>query len=710
MKIIEKTTWWLLMGILLTNCSPKTTTPIMNHPASGVEDMNAFRKSAPVSSPAPEINVGDAATFILDNGLQVIVVENHKIPSVSLQFTLKNDPINEYDKVGYVSMSGDLMGRGTTSKTKAEIDEAIDFIGAQLSTYGTGMYASSLTKHLPALLDIMKDVLYHPSMPAEELEKIKKQTLTGLEAGKTDPDAISRNMRASALYGTGHPYGEVQKVEHVNNVTIQDCRAYIETFFAPNNAYLVVVGDITPQEAEKITKEYFGDWKKKVIPDIHLDTVAIPTERHVLFANKKGAVQSVVNIAYPVNLKPGSEDWIAARVMNTVLGGGSSGRLNLNIREDKGFTYGAYSRLNNDPIIGSFNAQASVRNSVTDSTITQFLKEMSSIIHEPVGEEELQTTKNYLTGTFSLSLESPRQVANFALNIIRYNLPKDYYQTYLKKLNAVTPSDIQAVAQKYIRPDAAYVFVVGSKDDVAEKLIPFDADGELTYYNAFGETLKPVESVLPDGVSAESVIADYVNALGGENTLADAKNVHIHMTTAMMGQTLNIDTYIENERKFAMNIGMSGMVIQEQKYDGEKVLSVVQGQKQILTQGPVFDEIKAGAQLVVQRNYISQGYKMKLIGIEEVEGVKSYKLIVESPEGKKSTEFYAIDNGLLIRMVTSPQEGLTVTTNLQDYREVSGIMFPFVTIISGMMPMDIEMKVSEIEVNGAVPEGIFAIE
>jgi zinc protease len=715
MKTLFKISGFLLLGLLMSNCAQKTTAPVVADPMPSKEmtptvGVNDFRKNAPKAGAAPVINIGNSETFVLDNGLQVIVVENHKIPSVSFQITLKNEQVNEYDKVGYVSMAGDLMGRGTATKSKSEVDEAVDFIGASLNTFGSGMYASSLTKHSSVLLDIVTDILYNPAMSEQELDKIKKQTISNLESNKTDPDAMSQNMRAVAIYGADHPYGEIQKIENVENITVEDCKDYVEKFFAPNNAYLVVVGDITPAEAKKTVTKYFGKWEKKKVPVVKNKPVVAPTKTNVLFANKDGAVQSVVNISYPIDLKPGSEDAIKARLMNTILGGGSSSRVNLNIREDKGYTYGAQTSLRRDRLVGNFNAFASVRNTVTDSSIVEFLAEMNRIVNEPVDEKELQMTKNYLTGTFSLALESPRQVANFALNTIRYNLPKDYYQTYLKKLNATTSADIQEMARKYIRPEAALICVVGSKDEVAKSLLPFDDDGEITYYDAYGTVMKYDAVALPADLTPARIIADYLDALGGSAKLKGVKTLRMKMNADLMGQTADIESYQMGGDKFAMAFGMGGMIMQQQVFDGTKVKMSGQGQNQIITEGPMFDEIKSGAKIVAQRDYLTDGTELSVKGIEDVDGVKAYKLSIKSSEGKMSTEFYAVESGLMIRSIRSPQEGQTITTDFLDYKEVSGILFPHVTKVAGLMPMTLEMKVVEIEINGSVPAGTFTIE
>ncbi len=704
----------IFVAALFAQCSKKTTDAATTAVDTGKEMMEAkesFRSMAPEPAAAPQINIGQAESFVLDNGLQVIVVENHKLPQVSFQIALKNDPIKEYDKVGYVSMAGDLMGRGTATMTKAEIDEKIDFIGASMNTYSTGMFASSLTKHTPALLEVMTDVLYNPSFPEEELDKIKKQTLSGLEANKTDPGAIMGNMKSKLLYGADHVYGEVQKPEHVENITIEDNKQYYEKFFIPNNAYLVIVGDVSLDEAKDMSEKYFGSWEKKAFKPVKHKAVEMPTSRNVAFANKDGAVQSVIHVSYPLELKPGTPDVIPASVMNTILGGGFSSRLMQNLREDKAYTYGSRSSLSSDRLVGSFTASANVRNEVTDSSVTEFIYELERIKNNPVEADELQSIKNYMTGSFARSLESPQTIARFALNKFRYNLPDDYYETYLQKLNAVTVADIQAMAQKYIKPESAHILVVGNKDEVAESLAQFDMDGEIDFYDAYGEEIQPIATEVPSDVDASTVIADYINAIGGMAKVKGIKSAKTVMSASVMGQDMQITTQNDNG-KFAMSMGNAQMTFQEQVFDGEKGMVSAMGQKQIMTEGPQLDDMKAQAKIIPQLDYATDGTEIELKGLEDVDGTLAYKVLVTSPAGKKTTEYYAQNSGFLVRSVSvqpGPQGDMTLTTDFMDYKAFDGIYFPSVTKISGMMPIPMELKTESVEINPTIDPATFSI-
>jgi zinc protease len=446
------------------------------------------RTKVPAPGPAPEINIGTGESFELKNGLKVIVVENHKLPRVAFNLILNFEAIEEGDKAGYASMAGDLLRTGTTTRSKAEIDEAVDFIGASLNTSASGIYAASLTKHTDNLLNLMTDILYNPTFPEEELEKLRKQTLSGLASQKDDPGAIASNVRSVVLYGKDHPYGELTTEETVNNISIQDCKDFYNKYFTPEIAYLAIVGDITVKDAKKLVKNHFGQWESKPLQLPAFEASQAPSQTEIALVDRSNSVQSEIRVAYPINLKKGDPDVIKASLMNVILGSGFSARLNQNLREKHAYTYGAGSSISSDMIVGSFNAQTSVRNEVTDSAIYQLMFELERIIEEPVTDEELASAKAYMTGSFARSLESPQTIANFALNINRYNLPADYYATYLQKLNAVTKEEIQAMAKKYIKPDHAHVVVVGKGSEIAGGLQQF---GAVTYYDMYGNSYVP---------------------------------------------------------------------------------------------------------------------------------------------------------------------------------------------------------------------------
>ena len=357
------------------------------------------RSIVPSPQPAKEIKIGQPDVFKLSNGLTVLIVENNKIPKISFQLSSDLGANQEGDKAGSIMITGELMGSGTTNRSKDVLDEEIDFMGADLSTWSSGIYIAGTKKHMEKCAEIMADVLLNPTFPASELERLKEQNISALASSKTSPGAISSNVSGAVNYGLNHPYGEIMTEKTVENITMDDVKAYYSKVFQPQISYLVIVGDAKASEIKPIVEKYFGSWAKgnaakKTFPKVHM-----PHGNHVSFSPQEGAVQSSINVTFPVDLKPGDSDVMAATVMNQILGGGGFGaRMMQNLREDKAYTYGCYSSLKSDEIIGSFSTTGSFRTEVTDSALTEILGEIKRITQTEVTDEELKLIKASMAG------------------------------------------------------------------------------------------------------------------------------------------------------------------------------------------------------------------------------------------------------------------------------------------------------------------------
>lgn len=677
---------------------------------SGIEALAQLDRSIrPKAGPAPEITIGEHQSFTLDNGLKVIVVENHKIPQISYQLSVDVDPVMEEDAVGYVSMTGNLMRSGTKNKTKQEIDEQIDFIGGNLSTYGNGIYASSLTKHSDELLKLMSDVLMNPIFPEDELEKNKKRTISGLAASKTRPSSIASRVAQRIRYGDNHPYGEIQTEEKVDNITRDHCVNYYNTYYKPNTSYLVIVGDINLKEAKEKAEKHFGSWKKGEVPSHEYKVPEAPEKTKVVLVHQDGAVQSVINVTYPLKLTPAHEDVIPVRLTNDILGGGVfSGRLMQNLREDKGYTYGARSTISTDELVGYFNASAEVGTDVTPDAVNQFLIEMRRMRDEKVSEEHLNLVKNVRTGSFARSLERPQTIASFALNTERYKLPKDYYANYLKNLNAVSVNQVQEMALKYILPEHSYILVVGDKEKLMEELKEYTADGEVLLLDDYGNQLKEkTTKKLPEGITAQKIIDQYIEAIGGKEKLQAVKDITIKASTVMNGMEINQITYRKAPNKYAMKMSMNANVLMEQKFDGEVgKMKSFQGEQEI--KGDDLENLKIEAAINTELKYDNLGIKITLTGIETVKDKNSYKLKVQLPTGKTTYDFYDVSSGLKImskQNINTPQGEMTQTQTFSDYQEFDGILYPTLIKISGIQNM--ELKVNTVEINTDLTDDLF---
>lgn len=673
------------------------------------------RSKAPEAGEAPKINIGTPETFTLDNGLKVFVVENHKLPKVSIQLAIDKPLIMEGGKVGVGEMTGEMLNAGTTEKTKAELDEEIDFIGASVSATSSGIFASSLSKHTDKVMGIMSEMLLKPAFPEEELEKSKKRALSNLKSLSTNPEAIAGRVSGVLLYGKNHPYGEVQIADHVNNIEMADCKKYYQDYFRPNISYLVIVGDIKPEDAKKKAEQYFGSWEKRMVPTEKYETSTDVAGVRVVFVEKPGAVQSVVKVTYPLDLPVGSDDDAAIKIMNGIFGGAFSSRLNMNLREEHGYTYGASGRANSDKYIGYFTAGASVRNEVTDSAVAEIIGEMKTMIDTKVTMDELSRNINFNNGNFALSLESDQTVARFALNIEKYKLPADYYQNYLARLQKVTQEDVQEAAKNYIHPENCIILVVGSSD-VVESLKKFDTDGKIEYYDFNGDVKSGEKKKLPEGLTAEKVIEDYVLAYTQSSNMKDAlkklkkvKDITMISETEVQGMKLNMTVKRKAPGMMMTEMTMSGMTIQKSVFDGTNGgVSGMQGNKAF--EGDELEEQKYSSTMHLETKYSELGYKLTIKGIEEVNGKDAYLIEVVDPKGNVENEYYDVESKLKVFSMStseSPEgESSTITSEMQDYKEVGGFLFPH-KLIQNFGPQTIEMDVKEIKLNTKISNSEF---
>ena len=663
------------------------------------------RSTPPKAGPAPKVNIGKAQSFKLKNGLKVFVVENNKVPVVSYTLSLDLDPLMEGAKAGYSSMAGELMSTGTTTRSKAQIDEAVDFIGAGLYTNASGINATSLKKHSDELLQLMSDVLYNPSFPAEELEKAKKQMLTSLKSQKDDPKAIASNIKSVLRYGKNHPYGEIVSDESVKAITVEDLKTYYKTYFRPNVAYLVIVGDISVREAKKQAKKYFAKWESKEVPTYTYENPKGFDTPQVVTANKDGSTQSTISLSYNVDLKPGDADAIKARVMNQVLGGGSfSARLFQNLREDKGFTYGAYSSLKADEVLGSFNAGANVRTGVTDSAFTEIIYEMKRMRTELVPEKDLEMIKNALIGSFSRALEDPATVARFALNIQKYNLPEDYYETYLEHLAAVTPADVKDMAVKYITPDKALILAVGDVPNMKASLAKFSKTGKVAMYDFYGKEVKAMP--LPADLTAEKVIKNYISAIGGLDALAAVKNYALEGTMSIQGMKLNTKIYNRRPNHQCVETYMNGNLMSKQVFNGVagKIISPMGEQN---TEGEMLENMKTESVLFPETQFAELGYKLELSGADNINGEDAVKMKIVSPSGKEQTVYFSRSTGLKIKEVSQTPQG-AISSSFTEYVEVKGVKFPK-KIAQTVGPQSFDIVFETIKVNEGIDASKFDI-
>jgi predicted Zn-dependent peptidase len=665
------------------------------------------RSIQPAPAKAPIINIKDSEVFKTSNGITVILSENHKLPKVSFDMVMGADPQIEGSKAGLSAIAGSMILSGTNNRTKDQLDNEKDYIGASIDANATSITLSCLTKHMDKGLTLLSDVLINANFPQTEFDRIKKQNESSLMAAKSDPGSMADNAEKKATF-PNHPYGEIMTEETLNAITRADVLNYFKSTFTPKGSYLVIVGDITKSQAIALVDQYFSKWEgaepfKKDAGDGNLNK-----GNRVIFVKKPGAVQSVIQISFPMKIRTGDEDQLPLTVLNGILGGGGFGtRLMQNLREDKAYTYGCYSSLNITEDGSWMSIGGNFRNDVTDSAIIQILFELDNITNGYVKDEELNLTKSSMAGGFARSLERPQTIARFALNIIKNELDKQYYQTYLTRLEAVNKEAVLTMAQKYFTAKNCNIVVVGN-DQIIERLKQFDADGKIEFLDAYGNAVKDLKK---SDITKEQLIEKYILSVTKTTSLKSAakklkkiKSVE-EQTDLSMAQIpfplkstrLWISPNLEGQK-----LEGQGMTFQKSYFDGKTGAST---NMQTGSKNYTEDEINSKKKmtgLFPEMNYASEGLNTELIGIENQNGSDVYVLKVIN--GSTETfDYYDTKTFLKLKSISIQKEGEEVqetTSNYSDYKEVDGILFPHSVSIA-MGEVVFSGKITSILVNGS---------
>lgn len=686
------------------------------------------RSRPPAPGPVPEVRLANHTDLVLPNGMRLLVVEDHRAPTLGVQVHFDIPPIVQGDKAGYVDLLGDLLAAGAGRRSKAEIDEAVDAAGASLHTSDRGLYLSGLKKNIIPLMELVHDVVFEPTFAPDEFAKALMRLRSSVQQRRDDPDSIAETVGRAAIFGAGHPYGEVTTDATLDRITVEAVRAYHRHFFRPSRGYLVFVGDITVKEAEALARTHFGERKdgpgaaprgtgEEMLEGLglvrYLDApAAAPTYRHIVIVDRPGAPQSLVRVAYPLNLKPKDMRALSAQVMNTMLGGGVfNARLMQNLREDKGYTYGAYSTLDMDRYNGSFTAAVSVRTAVTDSAVTEILAEMERMRSTHVTPEELELAKEYMAGSFVRSLEDPRTVARFALLTHLNGLPEDHYATYLQRLAAITVEDVRAVAEVFLKPDEAVVFVVGDKEGVRRKLLhlsmdPFQPVIELNDAGALKEDV--LETV--EGMTAEGIIDRYLEVLGGTKAIMRTEDVSITRFPAAGSLPVLVEERFGGAGAYRLDIMVDDRPVHHAVSNGQVFAQQFGGPEERITGDQLASALYA-AHLVPEAYPLPADAQRLLEGRTTIGDRPVWKIsTVFGPE--VVAEYYDVASGLKVRRVERKfydGQPYTITTDVADHRPVNGVLVPYAFVQDGGPLTVFSSDRAEVVVGRKAPPGAFEI-
>ena len=638
------------------------------------------RSIVPESGPSPEISFGKPQTFKLENGLTVLVVENNKLPRASASLSFDNPLIYEGEVAGVSSILAEMIGNGTQSISKEDFIEEVDYMGASVSVTGSGAFAGSLKRYFPRVLELMASAVLEPLLTQEEFDNQKNLIKESLKTSDKDVSTAASRVQDLITYGPKHPNGEFISQESLDRATLKDAVDFYNNYSSPNNAYLVIIGDIEFEEVKSKVTELFSPWESKQVTSESFPQPESPNETEIIFVDMPNGVQSVVSVMNTVDFNKKESDYFSALVANRILGGGGAGRLFNNLREDKGWTYGSYSGISESiKTKGRVIAQAQVRNEVVDSAAVELLTELDKMRNTLVTDEEINSAKAKYTGNFVMSLEDPSTIAGIALNIITEDLPEDYYNSFLENINNVTKEDIQKASQNYFTPNKTRIFITGKGSEILEKVDNIEYNGKeisIRYFDKFGNEIQRPDYSVSTDVSAEGIVTNYINSIGGRDRLEKVESIEIsgNANLNMQGQSFVLEFYSlkNNQNQSLATVTAGGMMVQKSVFNKYQGYNEVNGQRMPLTDSELESAIIDSA-LFSELNYDFS--TIELIGTSVVNDEKVYEIKITD----NKTEYYSIESGLKVKEIeTTEVEGnqIVVETTVNEYEEVDGVLIP----------------------------------
>ena len=660
------------------------------------------RSIVPESGPTPEIFFGKPQTFMLDNGLTVMVVENNKLPRASASLSFDNPLIFEGEIAGVSSILAEMIGNGTQSISKEDFIEEVDFMGASLNITGSGAFAGSLKRYFPRVLELMSQAVLEPLFTQEEFDNQKNLIKESLKTSEKDVSTAANRVQNFITYGASHPNGEFISQASLDKASFNDAVDFYNNFSSPNNAYLVILGDIEFEKIKLMVTDLFSSWESKEVVTSSFPEPKNPDETEVIFVDMPNGVQSVVTVINSIDFNKKEPDYFPALVATRILGGGGAGRLFNNLREDKGWTYGSYSSISESyKTKGLVLAQAQVKNEVTDSAAVELLIELDKMRNKLVTDEELMSTKAKYTGNFVMSLENPATIAGFARNIITQDLPEDYYNSFLENINNVTKEDVQNAAQTYFSPNKTRIFITGKGSEILEKIEGIEYNGKkltVRYFDQYGsETPRPDYSVSND-ISAEGVINNYIKSIGGAEKLNSISSVEVKATANLQGTVLEMYSLKNNQNQSLMTMTAMGMTLVKSVFNKYQGYNEINGQRVPLTDEELEQAIINSA-LFSELNFDFE--IVELVGTSIVNDEKAYEIKVTD----NKSVFYSAETGLKLKEFESQEvEGNLITSEIfyNEYEEVDGILMPKeINQVSASIPVPggITFKSTSIKLN-----------
>ena len=597
----------------------------------------------PIPGTMKKLSFPDFKEFELENGMDVLVVEHHEQPVVSMYILFRvGDAHDPNGKEGLAGFTIDQLNKGTATRSALELAEWIESVGGRVGGSSSEDFSAISITVLSEYLDVayayLQEVVLNPVFPEEELDLLQKRVKTALELEKSQPAAVGQRYLRYATYGD-HPYHKQATAATVEAITREDLKSFYNTNFVPNNVLVAVVGDVKWKNVKKSLNNHFGDWQPGTPSKITYGGAPENQGTSIALYHKTGAVQTEIFIGHlaPAATNP---DWPAIIVGNRVLGGGSSARLFTNIRETKGWTYSVRSNFSREKDLGQFVVRTPVRTEVTDSVLVELMSELNRIVDEPVTQEELDDAKSYLVGNFPLAIETPGQIATQVATYKLWGLDQADLEGYRERIGAVTVADVQQAMQTYLHPDRAYIVLVGDAQVIAEKVgvvadvAMYDLDGE-----PFSLDLVEVEPVDYQYDTSKLVNRTTTYALTVQSMAIGEMNVTVEKTTDGGEEIIQVSSSVDGMIKLNENMTFRAADLSPLSYSAK-----IQMGPQTMGSEFSFTESAGTGRLQSMESPEPTEVSFDLVGGTILDGAIEYAITFLPMEAGKSYRFPIVDS------------------------------------------------------------------
>jgi predicted Zn-dependent peptidase len=658
------------------------------------------RSQRPAPGPLPSAAFPPYSEIKLSNGLRIVVVEDHRQPIVYFRTMILTGGATDGAHIGTTGAVTYLLEKGTTTRSADDIAKKLDFYGSQIgigaNSDQVSVYTSILKKDLKEVLPVYADVMLHPTFPQSELHKYISQRVAAIKQDQQDPSYPGRMLGRKLIFGD-HPYGAVETEATTKALTRDVIAAWHAQNFVANNAVIAVVGDVSKDEIVPMLEKQFGTWQQGNPPKPQYTELHDVSGTQIYLIDRPGSVQSDIRLER-LGLRRAEPDFDKASFLAAIFAGNGSigfqNRLTQNIREKHGYTYSPGGSLTSSIDRGVLVAVAEVRNAVTDSALDQMLIEYKRLANEEIPADELTLSKSIVTGSYLMSLADPATTSSNLMELMEYELPSDYFQTYANRINAITSADLKAVAQKVYPSDNLIAIVTGDAKEIKPKL---DRFGAVRVYNTDLEpegTLHMTTADLPlDEVLDKYYAALSKSALEKIHDRTTVADVTITMTGNEMPGTLLTVEAAPNKKYERLTLTYGVM---ENWVDGKHVW-MQQGPQSKELRGPALQEQLAEAEWAPELHLKDKSKKVMLVGMQKLKsGEETYVIQVEKPVGGIEKWYISKNTWLLVRK-DQAVEGGTVVSEYSDFRKVNGVMIPYKTVQSGAQ--DITISLTDVQDN-----------